>query len=498
MVCVHTPYWFSWRDMSLAREAMVSTSEFKHGNLERSIQSMAFRKPVCSSRRKVPKNLRYPRRAKVPPDPDVDRMRRRKQLADTGTSTSVEEEDDSWREEELEAISSLFQGRVPQKPGKLGRERPLPLPMPYNIRRLGMPMPKDHIRSVASSLASSRSSLCKRVYKNPTFLIELAREIRDLPPEKNVSEVLDKRNNILRKGSLSMTIRELGHMGLPQRALETYCWAKQHHQLFPDDRILGSVVEILARFSKLKMPKDMENFMGSASRSVIEAMVRGFIRSGKNGIARKLLLIAKDAGRTLDPSVHAKLIADTAKNPERQELASVLLEELGNREELKLRQQDCTALMKVGTKLGRFEVAESLFAWFRDSGQKPSVVMYTTLIHSRYSSKRYREAMAAVWELEELNYLLDLPAYRVVIRLCVALNDLPRAVRYFSRLKEAGFCPTYDIYCDMIKIYAHNGRVAKYKEVSKEAELEGFKLDKKTASLLLVKGETGSRYSSTS
>ncbi|XP_031478249.1 pentatricopeptide repeat-containing protein At2g01860-like [Nymphaea colorata] len=497
MSCLVTPCWFSWRDMSLVRENMASTGELRHRNAYRFIH-MVVRKPASGSKRKVPKNLRYPRRAKVPPDPDIDRMRRRKQLADTGPSTSVEEEDDSWSEEALDAISSLFQGRVPQKPGKLGRERPLPLPVPFKIRPLGLPTPKDHIRSVASSLASSRSSLCKRVYKNPTFLIELAREIRDLPPEKNVSKVLDKWIAVLRKGSLSMTIRELGHMGLPQRALETFCWAKQHPQLFPDDRVLGSVVEILARFSKLKMPKDMENFMGSASKSVIEAMVRGFIRAGKDGTARKLLSIAKDAERTLDPSVLAKLIADVAKNPEKQELVSVLLEELGNREELKLKQQDCTALMKVCTKLGRFEAAESLFTWFKNSGQKPSVVMYTTLIHSRYSSKRYREAMAATWELEELNHLLDLPAYRVVIRLCVALDDLPRAVRYFSRLKEAGFCPTYDIYRDMIKLYAQNGRVAKCKEVSKEAELEGFKLDKETTSLLQIKGELGPLRSSTS
>ena len=39
-----------------------------------------------------------------------------------------------------------------------------------------------------------------------------------------------------------------------------------------------------------------------------------------------------------------------------------------------------------------------------------------------------------------------LAAYRVIIRLCVALNDLETAARYFSRLKEAGFAPTYEIY----------------------------------------------------
>ena len=46
-----------------------------------------------------------------------------------------------------------------------------------------------------------------------------------------------------------------------------------------------------------------------------------------------------------------------------------------------------------------------------------------------------------VWEMEASNCLFDLPAYRVVIRLFVALSDLSRAVRYFSKLKKQVFAP---------------------------------------------------------
>nr|CAD1840771.1 unnamed protein product [Ananas comosus var. bracteatus] len=113
--------------------------------------------------------------------------------------------------------------------------------------------------------------------------------------------------------------------------------------------------------------------------------------------------------------------------------------------------------MKVCVRLRRFEAVESLFDWFKESGRRPSVVMYTTVMHSRYCDRKYREGLALIWEMEGSNCLLDLPAYRVVIKLCVASNDLARAVRYFSRLKEAGFVPTYDIYCDMIKVYAAFG-----------------------------------------
>ncbi|PHT60879.1 Pentatricopeptide repeat-containing protein [Capsicum chinense] len=85
-----------------------------------------------------------------------------------------------WESDEMEAISSLFKGRIPQKPGKLDRERPLPLPLPYKIRPLGLPTPKRFKNC-------SRESVSKQVYKNPTFLIGLAREIQGLPIEENVS-----------------------------------------------------------------------------------------------------------------------------------------------------------------------------------------------------------------------------------------------------------------------------------------------------------------------
>lgn len=454
-----------------------------------------------ASRRKIPKNLRYPRRPKLPPNPGNSFIKKKGGgtnpfQMDSDSSDRVEESDDNveeeidgddsltWSPDEIEAISSLFQGRVPQKPGKLSRKRPLPLPTPYKIRPLGLPTTKKYVRAASPSTLSSRSSLSKQIYKNPDFLIGLAREIRSLPSDADVSDVLDQWRRFLRRGSLSLTIRELGLMGLPERALQTYCWAQKQPQLFPDDRILASTVEILARHRELKLPYGLEKFMSSASRSVVEAMARGLIRAGSLGHVRKLLLIAKDTNRTLDPSIHAKMILELGKNPDQFRRVLALLNELGEREDLKLKQQDCTAVMKVCTRLGKFEAVESLFNWFKESGESPSVVMYTTLIHSRYHAKKFREGWAAVWEMEESNCLLDLPAYRVVIKLCVSLNDLSRSVRYFSKLKDAGFAPTYDVYRDMIKVYAASGRWAMVKQMCKEVERAGFKLDKEMASLL--------------
>ncbi|KAF8377450.1 hypothetical protein HHK36_030827 [Tetracentron sinense] len=467
------------------------------------------------SHRKTPKNLRYPRRKKLPADPRVNTFLRKKddftdpsqrdlnnserpELSDYSSDLDdgdVKEEDLVWSPDEIEAISSLFQGRIPQKPGNLYRKRPLPLPLPYKIRPLGLPTSKEHVRRASPVVASSRSSLSTRVYKNPDFLIDLAREIKSLPLEKDVSAILNRWARFLRKGSLSLTIRELGHMGLPDRALQTFCWAQKQPQLYPDDRILASTVEILARTRGLKMPFDFEKLTSSANRSVIEATVRGFIRGGSLNLARKLLLVAKDKKRTLDPSLHAKLILELGKNPDKYELVLALLGELGEREDLKLNQQDCTSVMKVCIRLGKFDIVESLFNWFKESGHDPGVVMYTTMIHSRYCEKKYREALALLWEMEGANSLLDLPAYGVVIKLCVALNDLSRAVRYFSRLNEAGFTPTYDIYRDLIKIYAGSGRLAKCKDVCKEVEMAGFKLDKQTSSLLLQMEEKKNRVS---
>jgi len=471
-----------------------------------------------STRRRQPKYIRYPRRTKSPPDFGVNLFLKKTgmnsidpsltDLIDNKKSQLAEEEEEeeeedkeeqeqddtegggedtggAWDSDEIETISSLFQGRVPQKPGKLSRERLLPLPLPYKLRPLGLPTPKKHVKSTSPTAVSYRASLSKQVYKNPGVLIAIAKEIRSLSSEEDVSVILNKWARFLRKGSLSLTIRELGHMGLPNRALQIFCWAQKQPQLFPDDRILASTVEVLARNRALKMPFDLEKFTGLASRGVIEAMVRGFIRGGSLHLAWKLLHVAKDGKRMLDPSIYAKLILELGKNPDKHMLVVALLDDLGEREDLNLSQQDCTAIMKICIRLGKFDIVESLFNWFKQSGHEPSVVTYTTLFHSRYSEKKYREALAVVWEMETSNCLFDLPAYRVVIKVFVALDDLSRAARYFSKLKEAGFSPTYDIYRDLIRIYMVSGRLAKCKEVCKDAEIVGFKLDKETTSQLL-------------
>ncbi|KAL5706133.1 hypothetical protein ACHQM5_024341 [Ranunculus cassubicifolius] len=487
---------FATAELRRAQFKLSGTSKFS-SNVSKPGRVLVMAKPKFPpSQRKPTKNLRYPRRAKLPPDPKANLYFKKKE-SNTSPSRSdfdydnmpvlsekndIEcNEDVKWSSDELDTITSLFRGRIPQKPGSLNKERPLPLPLPYKIRPLGLPSPKKHLKR--SSL--QRSTVSDQVYKNPTFLVHLAKEIRSLPEEKDVSEVLNKWSQFLRKGSLSFTIKELGHMDLPERALQTFCWAQKHPHLFPDDRILASTVEILGRTRQLKQPFDLEKFTISASRTVIEALARGFIKGGSFSLARKLLLIAKINKRTLDPSIHAKFILELGKNPDKYKLVLKLLNELAEMDELKLTQQDCTAVMKVCIRLGKFEIVESLYKWFKGSGHDLSIVMYTTLIHSRYTEMKYREAFALVWEMEESNCLFDLPAYRVVIKLLVALNDVSRAVRYFSRLKEAGFTPTYDIYREMIKIYAATGRLAKCKEVCKEVKMAGFKLDNQTATLLL-------------
>ncbi|PHT89917.1 Pentatricopeptide repeat-containing protein [Capsicum annuum] len=434
-------------------------------------------------------NHRNPRRPKLPPE--VDNTFKRVLYEDEEEMTQkpnldiLTDDDDEgvvsvdssdgilWESDEMEAISSLFKGRIPQKPGKLDRERPLPLPLPYKIRPLGLPTPKRFKNC-------SRESVSKQVYKNPTFLIGLAREIQGLPIEENVSMVLSKWSPFLRKGSLSLTVRELGYLGLPERALETFCWVKKQPHLFPDDHILASTIEVLAGSNELKVPFDLEKFTGLASRSVYEAMLRGCIKGGRLKLALKLLSMAKESNRVLDTGVYAKLILELGKDPDKSTLVLVLLEELAVRDDLNLTPQDCTAIMKICIRLRRFEIVEGLYDWFRESGGNPSVVMYTTMIHCRYSANKYREALAMLWEMEASNCLFDLPAYRVVIKLFVALNDLPRAVRYFSKLKEAGFSPNFDIYCSLIKIYMASGRVAKCKDICKEAEMAGFRFDENT------------------
>ncbi|PUZ40255.1 hypothetical protein GQ55_9G409900 [Panicum hallii var. hallii] len=402
-----------------------------------------------------------------------------------------------WSKEEIDAISALFDRPMRQKPLKPpnpARQRALPLPLPHKTRLLVGPAPKQHVRLAARAALSSRASFSDQVRKNPEFLLGIAREIAGLPPEHGVSTVLNRWARFLRKGSLSLTIRELGHMGLPERALQTLCWAQRQKAvpLFPDDRVLASTIEVLARFGQLKVESALEQCVPTASRAVLEAMVSGFMRAGKVGLARKLLELARIHNRTLHPSIYVKLMLEATRTPEGYGLASALVDELGERSDLELRPQDCTAVMKVCVKLRRYAAVESLLSWFRESGGSPTLVMYTTVIHSRCRDGMHREALSLVWEMEQAGCLLDLPAYRVIIKLCVALRDPERALRYLSRMKEAGFVPTGDMYNDLIEGYAAEGRLAKCRQLIREAESVGLKLDRR---LLARLSETGDAHS---
>lgn len=452
--------------------------------------------------RKLTKNLRYPRRPKLPPEPyfiglDTRTSPSEKEFTDFDAEDDIQMNEEGkgaenhvkidgndgeiqWEKDELEAISSLFQGRIYQKPGNLNRERPLPLPVPHKSSKpIGLPTKKLFSRKSISF--DGQQPLSNMMYKNPTFLAALARDIKALPQDMDdVSIVLNKCRRFLHKGSLSMTIRELGHMGLPERALQVFCWVQKQSNLFPDDRVLASTVEVLARSNKLKMLFGLNDnkFINLASRTVYEAMVRGFIKGGNLRMAWNLVTAAKDSKRVLDAGIYAKLILELGKNPDKEMLILSLLEELAKREDLNLTPQDCTAIMKICVRFRKFAIVEGLYDWFKSSGRALSVVMYTTLVHSRYTEKKYREAMAVVWEMEAANCLLDLPAYRVLIKLFVAMNDLARAVRYFAKLKEAGFSATFDLYYAMVQIYSASGRIAKCKEIQKEAEMAGIHLPK--------------------
>ncbi|XP_057792283.1 pentatricopeptide repeat-containing protein At2g01860 [Salvia miltiorrhiza] len=447
-------------------------SRFSHGV---TFASRSRTKKHNHKKLQLPKNLRHRRHTEAPPDfhPPIHRVEDPDGCDEIDGSDSYDG-NISWEPDEIEAISSLFQGRVPQKPGNLDRQRPLPLPLPHKIRPLGVPTPKKLIRT---HVAVSRQPVSNQIYKNPSFLIGLAREIKSLPPDDNVSTVLNQWSRLLRKGSLSLTVRELGHMGLPGRALHVLCWAQNQPHLFPDDRTLASTVEVMARAHELKMPFELDKFLSLASQSVYEAVVRGFVRGGNTRLACRLLSAAKKSKRVLSPSVYAKVILELGKCPDKRMLALPLLEELARREDLVLSQQDCTAIMKVCTRLGKFDVVEALYDWVKESGRIPGVVMYTALIHSRFVEGRYRDAMAVVWEMEASNCPIDLPAYRVLMRLFVASNDLSRAGRYFAKLKECGFAPTYDIYRGVIGIFMASGRLAKCKEICREAEMAGFKIE---------------------
>ncbi|KAM3344128.1 hypothetical protein P3S68_026220 [Capsicum galapagoense] len=106
---------------------------------------------------------------------------------------------------------------------------------------------------------------------------------------------------------MSFTIRGLGYLELPERALETFCWVKKHPNLFPDDHILISTIKVLVGPNELKVLFGLDKFTVLASRNVSEAILRGYIKGGSLKVALKLLSMAMEYNRVLDTGVYAKL-----------------------------------------------------------------------------------------------------------------------------------------------------------------------------------------------
>ena len=123
------------------------------------------------------------------------------------------------------------------------------------------------------------------------------------------------------------------------------------------------------------------------------------------------MLAARDSSSELDDGIYSKLSAKANQSIRGNKLTVQLLDELRMRDKLELEIQNCTTIMKGCIMLEMHVAVESLFHWWKESGHRPNVVMYTTIMHNRYCSGNFREALALVWEIEESNCLLDLSAY---------------------------------------------------------------------------------------
>ena len=67
--------------------------------------------------------------------------------------------------------------------------------------------------------------------------------------------------------------------------------------------ILASTVEVLARNHELKIPFNIEKFTALASRGVLEAMIKGFIKGGNLKLALEVLSVSRRDKRMLDPGI---------------------------------------------------------------------------------------------------------------------------------------------------------------------------------------------------
>lgn len=368
-----------------------------------------------------------------------------------------------WTSEQLDIMAALLQRRP--RPS-LANRRPPPAPrLPSKHRPVGLPR-RRHKPPMATPMVLHHA-------KDKRYLTHLALQISRLPDGHQASSLLHGCEQVLLRGSLSATIRELGRLGKPLRALETFLWQRHYAHLWPDEKTLFSTIEVLAEARMEEQARDLLQAWAPTSLMAFEALARGLVSARL--LHRTLLLKeeAENCGFTLDQGLYAEIILLASRLNKDQEVR-MLLQELGTFPELRLSLEHCTSVMAACRKAKIYEAVRSLFEWWKQAGFLPNAIMYEIVITSLASAGKHRDALAIYWEMEKSGCAPDLLAYTALFEICAGLGDSSKALRLFARMKEAQITVTRNIYMNLIKVCCRDGRLGKAREFLEFMKREGM------------------------
>ncbi|MCO5569184.1 hypothetical protein L7F22_022894 [Adiantum nelumboides] len=289
-----------------------------------------------------------------------------------------------WTAEQLDIVTALLRTRP--KPFPVDRP-PLPPRVLPTHRPVGLPARRLHLPKSTFPPA-----------KHKRFLANLATQISKLPPHAQASDILHRIQHLLICGSLSATIRELGQLNLPLRALETIEWQQQYSHLWPDERALCAALEVLAKAGKEGIAWALLHAHAPQSILAFEALAQGLIAAS---LLDRALLVkgkAESSGLVVSQGVYAEMILLSSRLNKFKEMRK-LIEELGTFTELQLGLEHCTSVMAACRKAQMYDAVLGLFQWWKQTGFLPNIVMYQIVMTTLSDLGKHRDALALYWEM---------------------------------------------------------------------------------------------------
>ncbi|XP_024006994.1 pentatricopeptide repeat-containing protein At5g25630 [Eutrema salsugineum] len=124
-----------------------------------------------------------------------------------------------------------------------------------------------------------------------------------------------------------------------------------------------------------------------------------------------------------------------------------------------------TKLMNILIERGRPHEAQTVFKTFAETGHRPSLITYTTLLAALTVQRQYGSISNIVSEAEQSGTKPDSIFFNAVINAFSESGNIEDAVQALLRMKELGLNPTTSTYNTLIKGYGIAGRPERSSEL---------------------------------